>query len=45
MKNEGKRPILFWLSFCSLFGAWKIDANNLPSTVLKAAKTHSVLGR
>ena len=24
MKNERKRPILFWLSFCSLFGAWKI---------------------
>ena len=24
MKNVRKRLILFWLSFCSLFGAWKI---------------------
>ena len=24
MKNWRKRLILFWLSFCSLFGAWKI---------------------
>ena len=24
MKNERKRLILFWLSFYSLFGAWKI---------------------
>ena len=24
MKNESKRLILFWLSFYSLFGAWKI---------------------
>ena len=23
MKNERKRLILFWLSFCNLFGAWK----------------------
>ena len=25
MKNERKRLILFWLSFYSLFGAWKIE--------------------
>ena len=24
LKNERKRLILFWLSFYSLFGAWKI---------------------
>ena len=24
MENEGKRLILFWLSFCGSFGAWKI---------------------
>jgi len=24
MKNERKRLILFWLSFYSLFGVWKI---------------------
>ena len=24
MKNERKRLVLFWLSFCSLFSAWKI---------------------
>ena len=24
MKKERKRLILFWLGFCSLFGAWKI---------------------
>ena len=24
MKNERKRLVLFWLSFYSLFGAWKI---------------------
>ena len=38
MKNERKRLILFWLNFCSLFGAWKIVGNNLPSTK-QAAKT------
>ena len=24
MKNESKRLILFWFSFYTLFGAWKI---------------------
>ena len=24
MKNEREKLILFWLSFCHLFGAWKI---------------------
>ena len=24
MKNERKRLVLFWVSFYSLFGAWKI---------------------
>ena len=28
MKNERKRLILSWLSFCSLFGAWKIVGMN-----------------
>ena len=32
MKNERERLILFWLSFCSLFGAWKIVGINLPSS-------------
>ena len=27
MKYERKRLILFWLSFCSLFRAWKIHLN------------------
>ena len=31
MKNERKELILFWLSFCSLLGAWKISSN-LPNT-------------
>ena len=25
MKNGRKRLILFWLSFCGLFGAWRIS--------------------
>ena len=29
MKNERKRLTLFWLSFYSLFGAWKIDGIKL----------------
>ena len=28
MKNERKRLILFWFSFYSLFGAWKIVGIN-----------------
>ena len=26
--EKRKRRILFWLSFCSLFGAWKIAQEN-----------------
>ena len=28
MKNERKRLILFWMSFCSMFSAWKIVGTN-----------------
>ena len=42
MKNERKRLILFWLSFCSLFGAWKIVGIKFPP---KFASCVSVLNK
>ena len=31
MKNQGIKIVLFWLSFCNLFSAWKIVDVNFPT--------------